>query len=198
MIQNSEPPAWVWRLLGWSAVGLLLLAALGIAAISAGIFDPIPASVPILDQTERLVTTEWPDAEVAWTSHKMPYPGRIRLHASWQSGVPDGLYGLRLGDNETFLAVGVTPLQDLAIWLEAQDEQQQLLRRQPWPHVRAQPEANEIEVVANGTASQIWLNRELAWEGVLPALPDGIGFFVQSYEPPGEAMFTALSVTPLE
>ena len=195
-MRNSEHdlPPWIWRGLGFGAVGLLLATVLGIGLISAGVFDPRPGG-----SLQRLIapgarTASTLDPRLTWLDEQLPQPPfTVRLLAAHRSGETDVGYGLALGAPHAYLAAGVSPLGYVTLWQEDGTGETVHMPWQTWPHVRPGSEPNEIQVDVNDGRVSVRLNRELLWQG--PWLEDaaGIGLYTETFGAPTTVGFEQLS-----
>ena len=178
---NSLPPL-IWRVLGLSAVGLLVATVLGIGLISAGVFDPRPIGSlqREISPGGRIIST--PGPQVEWLDQPLPEaPFTVRLEAAHEAGEADAGYGLAIGGPQEFLAVGVSPLGYVTLWEEQGGQKSVHLPWQIWPHVRPGSESNEIWVDVQDGQATVRLNRELLWEGTWDGGAGGVGLYVETF-----------------
>jgi len=172
----------------------MLVAVVFISIISAGVFDPLAAELPITDPGTVILSAASGEQAVHWTPYLLEQSGTIRVTAQMLDGDDALVYGLLLGDSDQGLTIGLSPVGYLAILITRFGQVNELLPRQTWPHARHGRASNEIEVIVEREKYQIWVNREVAWQGTLPKLPPGVGFSVASEQAGGSASFSKLTV----
>lgn len=184
------------------ALGLLAVAAVLIALVAGGAFDPRPCG-PLghRDTPGRLVLAERGET---LRPQSTPFAGAprcytVRLTAAYTDGETDSGYGLAVGDGQEALVVAVSPLGQAAVWqtLAGEDEPRYLLPWQPWPHVNTGTTPNEmwleIEDKAGITQVTARINRELLWQGNLVEPPDtGAALWLGSFGGPVSVDFQTL------
>ena len=147
---------------------MLLVAAMTIIAISAGIFDPIPLGD--LFESYRLEQEEIVAEEELLTWLIQPAPAgdfSLRLTGAWLAGEQDIGYGLVIGDPERYLVIAVSPLGYLSVWIETLGNgapaTEKLVSWRTWPHVGLAKDQNEIWIdVQDGTITKVWINRDIS------------------------------------
>jgi hypothetical protein len=202
---SDEPtgrPAAAWRILRATAAGLVAMAALLIALIAAGTFDPRPLGA--LARVDHPGVYALPAAGEKFVGQSPPWspdapPGHfsVRLAAALADGEVDSGYGLALTGEDARLVVAVSPTGYVTI-REEQNGKPPLARLpwQPWPHVRSDMKANEIWLDARqtGKGSEVtaWVNREQVWSGALDWTPDGVDLWLASFGAAATVDFKAL------
>ncbi len=188
------------RWLGYTAVLVLFTIMLGIALISAGVFDPKP-----IGQLRR--TIEHGTLIVPAGSEKVEMiegipsadSQSLRLTAALQAGEMDSGYGLVLGPIEEQVGIAVSPLGYLTVWHDATDtdednEVDRIIPWRTWPHVRLGNKENEIWLdIEDQRLKTIRINRELLWQGELPIHTGPVFVWAKSF---GES--TTVSYPKLE
>jgi hypothetical protein len=183
MARSEEAPSWLRKGLAWTAVFLLLAAAIGITLVATGWFDPQPLGQ--LDRTTSLTAVSVPAESTAiqWLA-EIPLPPAnytVRLVAAFQGGETDVAYGLAVGDKQHYLVTAVSPLGYLVFWEQRPEIILYHLPWQTWPYVRPSQAPNEIWLEQENGRLTLRLNRELLWRGEV-ALPGAeVGLFTQSF-----------------
>lgn len=186
------------RLLRGTAVFLLAVWLVGSFLISWGLFDPKPIG--------SVQAVYHPDVQtVATQSHRLnwldvPLPDgafSVRVTAVYQSGEPDSLYGLALGNDDDYFMAAVSPLGYVTVAQKTKNKKQStenkkqltinnqqltinnqsspLFPLQPWPHVHTGTLPNEIWVDVVGEEVTVRINRELLWVGRIEAVDGQMG-----------------------
>ncbi|MGB3712882.1 MAG: hypothetical protein WA996_00470 [Candidatus Promineifilaceae bacterium] len=185
------------RLLIGVALSVLVITLLAIGLISAGAFDPKPLGqlayrvelnrqVAVVDEFQEQLVQRPSSDEFS-----------VRFSAALSSGNSDIGYGLKIGDTQSSIIVGVSPLGYVTIMehlaqhnapeLDGQrfDETEHILPWQTWPHVAGGTASNEIWVdIMDSKLVSVRMNRELLWTGALPLASTEIGFWAESYDAP--------------
>lgn len=183
------------RWLGLAAVGVLLAAIGGILAISAGLTDPTPATLPAHSMQLEPVTLPAATSQLAWVAAAPPESRLdIRLTAAWESGDLDAAYGLAWGSPAGYLAAAVSPTGYVAIWLYEGGQEHALLPWQTWPHVRPGAAGNEIQIERQEETIVVRVNREKLWTGRGPTSGAQVGIVVQSFNNPTTIRFQQLQM----
>jgi hypothetical protein len=192
---EADVPRHTWRVLGLAAVGLLLGAMLGIALISAGVFDPRPLGDLQLQVTPGERAAPAGEQHIAWQQIAVREgPFSARLSGAYAGGERDIGYGLALGNNERHLIVAVSPLAYVSVWEDGAAGQMQHMPWQTWPHVRGGRETNEIQVDLRGGDVAVRLNRERLWQGTWRSQGHGVGLYTESFGGPGQIFFRDLEL----
>ncbi len=168
---------------------VLFLMGAGIAIlilIVSGYFDPKPYGSVIWQQELFPIEIGSKSSEIRWLAADLPdSPISVRLTANHASGEIDTDFGLLLGQGETYVAIAVSPLGNVAIWEQSDvansTHPNYHLPWQTWPHVRTDNEVNEILILLDGDILIVRLNREWLWEGSGFDQIEGIGIFGVSY-----------------
>jgi hypothetical protein len=176
------------RWIGYTAIIVFLVVILGIALISAGIFDPKP--IGSLELTFEPGTLE----VSAGASHFQKLDevhslssGTIRLTAALIEGELDMGYGLSFGPVDQQVGIGISPLGYLTVWhdegvLAADKEASPNIPWRTWPHVRQNFEENEIWAdIENQRLKTIYVNRELLWQGDIPIQSVPLSIWAESF-----------------
>lgn len=169
-----------------AAILVLLVTAVLIALIAAGVFDPQPLGALRWQTAEQRVTAPAKSREIRWVEEGVPQSSTtLRLTAALADGETDSGYGLVLGDEENYLTVAVSPLGYLAIWESSLNPgaagDTYLLQWQTWPHVKMNGEANELWLDVEGNQATVRVNREWLWEGPINNTGPQVGLLVESY-----------------
>ena len=185
----------------WVALALLVFAAMFIALIARGLFDPRPCG-PLASSTTPgpLALAERGEKLIKQSA---PFGGQLRcysgrLTAAYAGGETDSGYGLAVGNKEAVLVVAVSPLGDATVWqtVAGEDEPRYLLPWQPWPHVRQGIASNEIwldvEEDDDGARVTARINRELLWQGEGERLYPGAALWLGSFGGPVTVDFQTL------
>ena len=199
MIQQEEKADKSWRWVRISAALLLIIIAVGIITISAGIFDPKP--IGNLQNTYQLnpLSVDAGSSLTRWLDEPLVNgPGTIRLKAAYAQGEIDSSYGLAMGNNQDRVIVALSPAGYLTIqrWSDNNGqttEISQILPWQTWPHVRLQNSENEIWVdIEKDFLTSIRINQELLWQEKIPLRGNQIGLTAQSFG--GQTSFDFISL----
>ncbi|MDX1614720.1 MAG: hypothetical protein R3300_10460, partial [Candidatus Promineifilaceae bacterium] len=193
---NADEPtlAAASRWLNLATVAVVTAIAVGIAAISAGLFDPQPIGhlqrlytlngARVADQNDRVHWLEQPH---------LTHDGSLRLTAALVGGELDSGYGLVLGQPNSHLLVAVAPTGYVTIQNHSA-RQDILLPWQTWPHVRQRLGQNEIWLdIRQDHLVTVRINRELLWEGRLPLAGPDVGLWLRSYGQPAQIQFAELA-----
>ena len=185
----------------WVALALLVFAAMFIALIARGLFDPRPCG-PLASSTTPgpLALAERGEKLIKQSA---PFGGQLRcysgrLTAAYAGGETDSGYGLAVGNKEAVLVVAVSPLGDATVWqtVAGEHEPRYLLPWQPWPHVRQGIASNEIwldvEEDDDGARVTARINRELLWQGEVERLYPGAALWLGSFGGPVTVDFQTL------
>ena len=166
-------------LLVGTAVTLIML-------IAAGTFDPQPVGELQWEWSLSPQTIDAVSPQITWLEPATPGDNySVRLTTIHQSGETDVLYGLVIGDDESYLVTAVSPLGYAAVWEQHSAFSIHHSAFQPWPHVR--PDENEIWLdVVDGRVT-VRINRELLWSGSAAANQGRIGLWTESFG--GTAVF---------
>ena len=176
------------RWLGYSAIFIFLLIILGIALISAGIFDPKPVG-----RTRQIIKPgrmEVPAGgyEVKELDELQARESQtLRLTGLLMEGETDIGYGLMIGPPSQKIGIGISPLGYLTVWQTNGDsndtaEAELNIPWRTWPHVRLENEANEIWIDIRGrNLEAIRINRELLWQGDTPIELAPVSIWVESF-----------------
>ena len=187
------------RWLRLSAALLLIIIAMGIITISAGIFDPKP--VGDLQRTYQLkpISVDPGSSLTHWLDEPTVVgPGTFRLIAAYDHGEVDSGYGLAIGDNQDRVIIALSPVGYLTIQRWSDNDGQtteidQILPWQTWPHVRSQDSENEIWVDIEGDfLTRIRINQELLWQDKIPLKGNQVGLTTQSFSE--QAVFNFISL----
>ena len=185
------------RLLGLAAVGVLVLAIGGILLMSAGIFDPIPATLPTAPLPLSPMTLTTTEPRLVWLAEADPSaPLDARLTVAGNAGSPDVAYALLLGNPVTFLAVILSPAGYTSISLHEKGRQIDILPAQTWPHIHPGSELNEIQFTRQDQTITVRLNRETLWSGRVPLTETCLGISGQTFAPPTTIDFISLQFAP--
>ena len=108
--------------------------------------------------------------DILWLRENLPQPPfSVRITANHSSGDLDSAYGIVLDQENSKIAVMVSPLGYTSIWRESNTtneiKEDIYLPWQSWPHIRTANEENEIYVSLVGDSMSVRVNRELLWEG---------------------------------
>jgi hypothetical protein len=190
-----------WRLLRIVGGGLVALAALIIALIAAGAFDPRPfgrlwrTDRPGVRALSATGTTAYPQP-VPWPDSAPPKRYSVRLRGAWVDGQADVGYGLALGDEAGRLVVAVSPLGYASVWQEIGGETTVIVPWQPWPHIRLGPEENElwldVETAGGHARVAARINRELLWQGEVERSSPRVELWLSSFDGPATVDFRVL------
>ncbi len=181
----NETSGWQRWIAGLSLFATLILFSL----IATGVFDPKPVGPEKWRRT--LTPREVPaqSRQIFWLDRPLP-DANISLHleAAYLDGDADSGYGLVIGDDIYHLAVAVSSLGYVAIWLQQEQsttggipELVFILPWQTWPHVRTGHQVNEIWLDRLGDHLIIRVNRELLWQGAVEGLTGRVGLIGESF-----------------
>ncbi|MEW5986692.1 MAG: hypothetical protein AB1791_08670 [Chloroflexota bacterium] len=194
---SDNPPGWVWRGLGWSAVLLLLTAVLVISLVSAGVFDPKPVGRLSYQQSLAAETVPAQATLIEWApvAH-LPDAFTARLTAAYQRGNANVGYGLVVGGEKDYLAAAVSPFGYVAVWRQGGKQAGGLhyysLPWQTWPHIRPADQTNEIQVDVQDSRVTVRVNRELLWQGEVALSGRQVGWLGQSFDEAAVVQFQEL------
>ncbi|MBK8985008.1 MAG: hypothetical protein IPM39_02845 [Chloroflexi bacterium] len=170
------------RALPWLVLGLLAALSLGVALVSAGLFDPALNGTAVRQRplTPSILLPE--NQSLGWLDEPLLAANyTLWLTAVHQSGEPDVGYGLIVGDEQAALTVLVSPLGYVTVRLG----ETAVLPWQPWPHVHAGAEPNEIWLNVGGVEGSgraaVRINRELLWAGEVGELVGQVGLVGENY-----------------
>jgi hypothetical protein len=204
--QASSLPKQTWRILGLTAVLLLVAAVTGIGFISAGMFDPKPVGELTAELPLQPITIPSKTEQLTWLDYDLPSGSfTVRLTAAYQSGSLDSAYGLALGSQEQALLIALSPTGYAAIQTftppAAEGELDNMIANhplngtlsnslvpilewQPWPHINTGTGPNEIWLDQRGNTITIRINRELFWTDSFPIQFVKAGLWLTSYDEP--------------
>jgi hypothetical protein len=186
-IKNAEKFVTFSRILKWVFVGLLGTTAVFMLLILSGVFDPKPNGVLVAERPlfPQIVAPQAP--RITWLEESVPAGNySVRLTAAQETGEKgrgmDVGYGLVLGNDDTHVAVSVSPLGYLSVWQVQAQELEAIMPWQTWPHVGRDLAANEIWVdVAEGNQVTVRINREFLWQGEIEPLSGQVGVIAESF-----------------
>lgn len=188
------------KILKWGFVGLVGVTAVIILLILSGVFDPKPNGA-LVGERPLFPQIVAPQAQrITWLQESIPAGNySVRLTAAQEAGETgrgmDVGYGLVLGNDETHVAVAVSPLGYLSVWQENGQEIEAIMPWQTWPHVGRDLAANEIWVdVDGGNRLTIRINREFLWEGEIEPLSGQIGVIAESFGETAVVDFQTLQI----
>jgi hypothetical protein len=169
-----------------AAILLLVVTVLTIGLIASGVLDPSPRGVLQWRMQEEQVSVPSQSREITWLQKEVPDSTiTVRMIGALHSGDEDSGYGLVLGDEESYLAVTVSPLGYLAIWesdhQNGETKDAYLLQWQTWPHVEMEQKPNEIWIDITGDLASVRINREWLWEGNINRRSRHIGLLGESF-----------------
>ncbi len=173
-----------YGVLRWGFVGLVGATAVIILLILSGVFDPKPVGALVGERPlfPQIIAPEAP--RLTWLEEPVPTGSyTVRLTAAQEEGQGMDIgYGLVLGDDDTHVAVAVSPLGYVSVWQQKGDEMDVIFPWQPWPHVGRGSAPNEIWVdVADAGQVAIRINREFLWEGEIDRPSGQIGVIGESF-----------------
>jgi hypothetical protein len=164
---------------------LLATAVFLIMLIAAGVFDPKPVGKLQTSLPATSVAVSKPGQTITWLAEPLPAGDfSVRGTAVWQSGSLDSGAGFVLGTEINQFIVAISPLGYVLI----QQDDDNILPWQPWPHVRLENTPNEIWIDVRGETLTVRINRELLWQGAYSIPMRNFGLFGENF---GEtAVFT--------
>lgn len=188
MSNLSAPDRGAARLIGLFVVLVFAITVGGIALISTGMFDPKPLG-SLKDRFP--LEPEQVDAgklALTWLDQpRLESSFSLRLTGAYQAGEQDLGYGLAIGQADSAVLIGVSPLGYLTIFrtelpYDADAANESILPWQTWPHIKGGNQPNEIWVdVQDGNIMSIRINRELLTSEVIPVGGDQVGVWAQSF-----------------
>jgi hypothetical protein len=148
-------------------IGSIILAAF---VLAVGFSDPIANENQIWQTSLAPMKISSGTRDIQWLRENLPQPPfSVRITASHASGDLDSAYGILLDQENSKIAVMVSPLGYTSIWRESNSTNEIseviYLPWQSWPHVRTGNEENEIYISLIGDSMSVRVNRELLWEG---------------------------------
>lgn len=188
MEPDATNAAKLTRGLGFTAIFILFVIILGIALISAGVFDPKP--IGELRQTIEPGILTVPAGEETVKVLEGIYAAdsrSIRLTAALREGELDSGYGLVLGPKEQLVGIGVSPIGYLTVWhnlggTDKPNEVDRIIPWRTWPHVKLGNEENEIWIdIEERSLKTIRINRELLWQGDVPVHTGLVSLWAESF-----------------
>lgn len=182
---NESLPLWTWRVLGITAVTLLLSAVVGIALISAGWFDPRPLGPLQTTRMPGLLRISAGESRLQWVEQAPSQADfSARLLAAHGRGERDIGYGLAVGNAQSALVVAVSPLGYVRVWQQGPEDSDVRIEHMPWqtwPHVRRDDAENEIQIDVTPDVVSVRLNRELLWQGKSDVNTENLGLYLESF-----------------
>ncbi len=180
------------RLLKGGAILFLITAVSFFLLIFNGFFDPQPVGEVVWQHSFGTMTVPAKTKEIQWLAQPTSADDfSVRLTAQFVEGGLDTGYGLLVGDEHTHLIVAVSPLGYAFI----QDNDSVIFPWQPWPHVHAEDESNEIWLNRVHGELTIRLNRELIWVGPVELVDGEIGLYAESFAETAVIDFTAIEIS---
>ena len=174
------------KVLRWGFVVVVAVTAVIVLLILSGVNDPKPIGALVGERPlfPQIIAPEAP--RLTWLEEPVPTGNTtVRLTAAQEEGHGMDIgYGLVLGDDDTHLAVAVSPLGYVSVWQQTIDETDVIFPWQPWPHVGRDSAPNEIWVDVEDGHLNIRINREFLWEGEIDQPSGHIGVIAESF---GEA-----------
>ena len=149
------------KVLRWGFVVVVAVTAVIVLLILSGVNDPKPIGALVGERPlfPQIIAPEAP--RLTWLEEPVPTGNTtVRLTAAQEEGHGMDIgYGLILGDDDTHLAVAVSPLGYVSVWQQTIDETDVIFPWQPWPHVGRDSDPNEIWVdVDDLSPVDGWLN----------------------------------------
>ena len=171
------------KVLRWGFVVVVATTAVIILLILSGVFDPKPIGALVGERPlfPQIIAPEAP--RLTWLEETVPTGSyTVRLTAAQEEGRGMDIgYGLVLGDDDTHLAMAVSPLGYVSVWQQTGDEVDVIFPWQPWPHVGRDSAPNEIWVDVEDGHLNIRINREFLWEGEIVRPFGQIGVIGESF-----------------
>jgi hypothetical protein len=153
-------------LLAFLLIGSIILV---VFLLALGFSDPTANENQIWQASLSTMQLSSGTREIQWLRENLPQPPfSVRITASHDSGDLDSAYGILLDQENSKLAVMVSPLGYTSIWRESNSTNkinEDYVAWQSWPHVRTGSEENEIYVSLIGDSMSVRVNRELLWVG---------------------------------
>ncbi len=197
--EDNKYESWPW--LNWSIVLVFVAAILIIGLISAGVFDPKPVGELTSTLALEPIDLDAGEVQLEWLPQAAPPTDHtLRLTAALTEGEVDSAYGLLIGDETQNIVVAVSPTGYVSIWRHDGHERATIMPWRTWPHIAQDFETNELWLDIEGsTLTGVRINRELLWQGALPAAGQRIGLWAETYGRPARIDFELLesfSVAP--
>ncbi len=220
--KTNTLPKQTWRILGLTAVLLLIITVAAIGFISAGFFDPKPVGELTAELPLQPITVEANQQTFTWLDYDLTAESyTLRLTAAHQSGDPDSGYGLAIGNAQKTLLIALSPtgyaaiqthqLNPTQIKNSSQDDLDNMIANrpsdnastktttsifewQPWPHVKTGNQTNEIWLDKHGRTITIYINRELLYTGPLTLSTPQIALYTATYNQPITINFEKLTI----
>jgi len=207
-------PKQTWRILGLTAVLLLIITVTAIGFISAGFFDPKPVGELTAELPLQPITVEANEETLTWLDYPLTAESyTLRLTAAHQSGDPDSGYGLAVGNAQEVLLIALSPTGYATVQIYQPSQRCQALMIndgspntidekclasvfdwQPWPHVKTGSQTNEIWLDKRGQTITIYINRELLYTGSLALYTPQIALWTATNNQPTTINFEKLTI----
>ncbi len=156
--------AWKLWLLRLSVWGVLFVGLVLVVIIALGLTNPKPIGNVVLTATPAQII-EVPDAEArVYTPSEviLSTPGSVLVVMQQTAGPPEASYGITLNLNSDQPAEGISLQVSTNGLIAVNDGQEAVMLSQLWPHIRPQPEFNELRFDVAEEDVAVWVNDEFA------------------------------------